>query len=323
MAARHDFDVFRDVVMSTDAARSSVIDSNIEDTNAFLKLLKDKGRIETIDGGAFVQRGVELSENETIQNYAPGQQLNTAGGRAPQAAKFDWSLKSMHITQTGYELRTNRTQKAWINLAKSKMEQAKTTATNRLGLELHGDGTIRGSFPAIRAAIRPLAVGSTGVWGGISSNAFPNWNNRHLQSPPVDVSPAKIRRTMSTLKLRCSIGGGPKVIVCTNDIYLNYEESIVAQVRYMDAKKADGNVGSLVHDGCEILHDYNSDFAEDGQTALQLDYKKMRLVQHEHAKMEAEKDRVPVNQDAVVIPFYGMFCFELWGRRNHGLLTVS
>ncbi len=277
--------LFTDLVHATYAANDGKYVDNISLHQAALRELRRKGRVVDVDGGESIEKNPMLTENNTIENYVPGQPLNTNASPVVTKAKFPWGQKAMHVTMDGPTLKKNRGKNQLISLAKMKAEQASITAGNRLAIELYSDGSIFGSIMGLRTL---FSADGMGVVGGIDAANYSNWKNQAARVPAGDILPAKIRRTFSSVIIRASVGTTrPDIALVTNDIYLNYQDSIVANIRYMDKDKADGSIDNLVHDGVSIIHDINADyFGEAGQTAFILNSRHIELFQHPQAKFK-------------------------------------
>lgn len=318
---------FADLAHATIDSWNRTPTDNIVQHNALYNRMKDRGNIKTRDeGGLEIVEPVVLLENPTIQNYSGYQRLNTGAQEVTALARFPWSGKAMHVSASGQELRINSGKAAMFRLVDTKLDAAMTTAENRMAIETYSDGTIADGLLGLAAYIQTNGGGTV---GGIDSSLYANWKNQfRSMGAPGSVSASTIRGHFNKLHIACTIGNeSPDLIICSNDIYTALEESMQLQMQYpypyADRKQANFGFSSIKYKNADVVHDANVNFAENAERAYFLCTKYIDLFQHSKAKWDKEEERRPVDQDAVVIPFYWMGGTCIRNRRQQGVLFTA
>ena len=76
--------------------------------------------------------------------------------------------------------------------------------------------------------------------------------------------------------------------------------------RYSDSKMASAGFENLKYKSAPIIFDDNVNFGLTGETVFFLNTKYLYLMEHPEARWTEDDEKVPLNQDAVVIPMYWM-----------------
>ncbi len=264
--------------------------------------MKERGRIKSESGGYEIALPLDWAENSTYLRYTGYDPLNTAASDVLTSAKFDWAQIAMHVTASGRELRMNNSSERMINLVKARITNAKRTAANNMSVDIYSTGALTNQIGGLGALI---TSDGTGTVGGIISGTYTFWKNQFVQTGTP--SATTIIPDMNTLWLSLNRGSDqPDLIVSTHDFFQYYENALQANQRYMSEKEAGAGFASLVYKGKPVIFDSNTNFATTGEIMYFLNTDYLWLIQHPDAQWTPEDDRVPVNQDAVVIPLYWM-----------------
>jgi hypothetical protein len=112
----------------------------------------------------------------------------------------------------------------------------------------------------------------------------------------------------------------PDLIVSSHDLYNYYESALQANQRYADAKSASAGFESLKYKTASVIFDSNTNFTTTTEDMYFLNTDYLYLIEHSDAKWTQDDEKVPVNQDAVVIPMYWMGQLVTSQRSLQGLL---
>ena len=94
---------FTEMVTTTLRNHARELVDNVSDNNALLRLLKEKGKIETESGGYEIARPLEYAENATYTRYSGYDTLSVQASDVISAAKYDWAQAAIHVSASGRE----------------------------------------------------------------------------------------------------------------------------------------------------------------------------------------------------------------------------
>lgn len=309
---------FTEMVSTTLRNHAREVVDNISDNNALLRKMKQRGNIKTESGGYELAYPVEYANNSTYQRYSGYDTLNVQASDVISAAKYDWAQIALHVTASGRELRQNNSKEAMIKLVKARVNNAKHTASNNLSIDLYSDGTLTNQIGGLAALVNSAG---TGTVGGINSSNFSFWQNQFLEFSGTPGT-ATIGTMMNQLWLPCVRGNDkPDIIVFSHDYYAFYEGSLQQNQRYMKVDSAALGFEELMYKSASVIFDDNSNFGTTAKVGYFLNTKYLYLVQHSEAQWTQDDDKVPVNQDAVVVPLYWMGQFVTTNRNVQGKLV--
>ena len=301
---------FTEMVTTTFRNHSGKLTDNVSDHNGFLNRLKKKGNIKTKSGGTSIVQELDYAENGTYQRFSGYDPLNTAASDVLSAAEYDWAQAAIHVTASGRELRMNSGKEAMINLVKSRIANAMRTAANNFSLDLYGTGALTNQIGGLGALV---TADGTGTVGGIISGTYTFWKNKFQENPgtgaPTGTTelPTNIVSGMNKLWLQTTRGADkPDLIILSHDFYVGYEGSLQQYQRYSSSDSASAGFESLKFKSADVMFDDNSNFSTTAETGYFLNTDYLFLVEHPDARWTQDEDKVPVNQDAVVIPIYWM-----------------
>ena len=170
----------------------------------------------------------------------------------------------------------------------------------------------------------------TDIWhfGGIVSGTYTFWKNKfkemtgtNLAASPSAANAISMKADMNNLWLSLNVGADkPDTIVMSHDFYALYELGEQQLQRYMDAELAESGFQTLKYKSANVIFDDNTNFSTTAEKAYFLNTKYLYLVQHSEANWTVDKEKVPTNQDAVVIPIYWMGNWACSNRSRQGVL---
>ena len=287
--------------------------------------MKKKGQIKTVSGGYEIAIPLDYAENGTYQRYSGYDSLNTAASDVLTSASYSWAQVAIHVTASGRELRMNNSAEAMINLSKARVNNAMRTAANNFSTDLYSTGALTNQIVGIGGQI---TTDGTGTVGGIVSSTYPFWKNQFQEVPGTNAFtgttalPTNIVNGMNSMWLKCVRGGDKTdLIVLSHDMYVGYESSLQQYQRYASADKAGAGFDMLKFKSADVIFDDNpSNFTTTSETGYFLNTDYLWLIEHPEARWTQDDDKVPVNQDAVVIPVYWMGALVCSNRSLQGRL---
>ncbi|RWB05468.1 MAG: phage major capsid protein [Mesorhizobium sp.] len=316
---------FTEMVSTTLRNSANEVADNVSKNNAFLNRLKKKNKIRNLDGGTEIQVQLEYAENNTYQRYAGLDTLNTNGSDVVTSAKFDWAQVALHVVSSGKELRQNSGKFAMINLVKTKKGNALKTAANNFSVDLYSDGSLSNQIGGLANI---LQTNGQGTVGGIDSATWTFWRNKFLEATgtnlaasPTAANAASFKADMNKLWLALTRGADkPDIITFSHDFYSLYELGEQQLQRYMDADMAQSGFIGLKYKTADVIFDDNTNFTTTAEKGYFLNTDYVYVDQHKEAQWTQDDEKKPVNQDAVVIPFYWMGNLVTSNRSLQGVL---
>lgn len=296
---------FTEMVTTTMRKHYRKVVDNVTDHNGLLTLLKQRGNIKTDAAGGYeIAIPLSYAENATYQRYSGYDTLNIAASDVLSAAKYDWSQVALHVTASGRELRMNNSMERMINLTKSRIDVAMATAANNMSVDLYSDGALSNQIGGLQHLV---SADGTGTVGGIVAGTYTFWKNKFTEIATDATVYANVRSAMNKQWLSQTRGNDkPDLIVFSHDLYSVYEGGLQDLQRYADAKMASAGFEALKYKSASVIFDDNTNFGTTIERGYFLNTKYLYLMEHPDARWTEDDEKVPVNQDAVVIPIYWM-----------------
>lgn len=316
--------VFTEMVTTTFRNHSGKLTDNVSKHNALYSRLKKKGNIKNKTGGISIVQELDYAENGTYQRYSGYDTLNTNASDVMSAAEYPWAQVALHVTASGRELRMNSGKEAMINLVKSRVTNAMRTAANQFSVDLYSTGALTNQINGLGALV---TAAGTGTVGGIDSSTFSFWRNKFTEIAGTNAYtattelPTNIVSGMNKLWLQTTRGQDKvDMIVLTHDFYVGYEGSLQQLQRYASSDMASAGFESLKFKSADVIFDDNTTFTTTSETGYFLNTDYLFLVQHPDAQWSQDEDKIPINQDAVVVPIYWMGQLVVSNRSLQGRL---
>ena len=312
---------FTELVSTTFRKHRKEIKDNISNRNALYKYIMKKGNYRSEDGGLTIATPLDYAENATYQRYSDWDTLNIQASDVISAAEYQWRQIAINVVASGRELRINSGESRIINLAKSRIKNAKRTFANSFSGDLYSDGTATNQINGLQAIISDSPA--TGTVGGINAANFAFWQNQEFDAGDnsVTVSATTIENSCM-LPLWLGLDRGPDdqpdLIVMDNTYYQYFETSQVSIKRYTGSTSADGGFSTLKYKGADVLFDGNSGIPTTRAYFINTEY--LGLCVHRDADMEIMEEQRPINQDGVVIPILWMGNLTCSNRNQQGVL---
>lgn len=320
--------VFTQMVSATNRNWGKEVVDNISDQNVFINVLKKKGKINTISGGYEIARQVEYAENTTYQRFGGYDALNTDASDTLTSVVYPLRQIALHVTASGFELRTNMSKEKMIDFVKQRKANALRTAANQFSIDLYSSGALSNQINGLANLVQTDGNGTVGgidastTDGAFWRNQFREATGTNTAATPTLANSTQFIGDMNALYLSLVFGmDKPDTIVMSHDFFALYEVAFQDKIRYMSNETAKGGFHSYVYKpGTTVYFDNNTNFTSTAERAYFLNTDYLYLAQHKEAQWTPDDEKVPVNQDAVVIPFYWMGNLVLTNRSRQGIL---
>ncbi|MBW9076944.1 MULTISPECIES: phage major capsid protein [Rhizobium/Agrobacterium group] len=311
--------IFTEMVSTTLRNSAKEVADNVSKHNALLNVLKKKGRVINLDGGTEIQIPLEYAENSTYQRYAGFDTLNVNQSDIVTSAKYDWAQVALHVVASGAELRKNAGRSQMINLVKTKKANVLKTAANNFSVDAYSDGSLANQIGGLAQIIQSNGQGTV---GGINSATWTFWQNKFLEIAGSNAyTKDTLKGEFNKLWLRLTRGADkPDLIVLSHDFYSVYESGEQQLQRYMDEDMANSGFANLKYKSAQVIFDDNANFTTTAEKGYFLNTDYLYIAQHKEAQWSQDDEKKPVNQDAVVIPYYWMGNMVCSNRSLQGVL---
>lgn len=254
--------------------------------------------------------------NTSVQGYDT---LNTNASDVITSAKYDWCQIALHVVSSGRELRMNSGRSQMINLVKTKKSNALKTAANNFSIDIYSDGALSNQIGGLANIIQTNGQGTV---GGLDSATFTFWRNKFREISGTNAyTKDTFKGEMNALWLQLVRGADkPDLIVLSHDFFSVYEAGEQQLQRYMDEKLANAGFVGLKYKTADVIFDDNTNFTTTAEKGFFLNTDYLYVAQHRDAQWTADDEKKPVNQDAVVLPYYWMGNLCCSWRAGQGVL---
>ena len=312
---------FTEMVTTTLRNHPTEIADAVSGNNALYRRLKARGKVKLLDGGYEIVRNIDYAQNSTFQRYSGYDTLNIQASDVLSAAKFPWVQSAVHITASGYELRTNAGKNQMVDLVEARVTNAMRTAANYMSLDIYSDGALANQMGGLASIVQASGAGTV---GGIDSSVFPFWQNKAREAAGTNaVSATTIKGEMMALYMQLIRGADkPNLIVSTHDFYQFYWSALSDLQRYTkDESSANAGFSSLKFNDVDMIFDSNANFATTGERMYFLNLDHIELIAHRQANWKQLDEKLSTNQDAIVIPVVWQGQMVTSNRALQGILV--
>ena len=320
--------IFTEMVTTTDRTWGSKVTDNVSKHNALMSRMKSRGKIKTVGGGYEIAEPIEYGENSTYQRFNGYDTLNTNASDVLTTVKYPYQQIALHVTASGRELKMNMSRERMTNLVQARKGNALRTAANQFSIDLYSNGSLPNQISGLSNLIQ---VAGTGTVGGINSTTWAFWRNQFEEESGTNLAATlsvanavTFKGHMNRLWLKTTRGTDmTDLIVMTHDYFSLFEIGEQDKQRYADSDLAKAGFTTYKYKSADVIFDDNTNFTTTGERAYFLNTDYLYLVQHREAQWTADEEKKPVNQDAVVVPFYWMGNLITTNRARQGVLFDS
>jgi hypothetical protein len=239
------------------------------------------------------------------------------------AAEYPWKQIAINVVASGRDIRINSGESKLINLAKSRIQNAKRTFMNDFSSDMYSSGSLTNQINGIQAIIADV---NTNTVGGINATNWSFWQNTvfDLSDNSVTISATTIENSaMLPLWLSLDRGPGdqPDLIVMDSVYYKYFEGSQVSFKRYAESQAANAGFVALKYKNADVVFDGTSSGIP-ANHAYFINTNYFELVAHKDADMEVLDEVRPVNQDGSVTTMVWMGNLVCSNRKLQGVIIA-
>src|SRR5262245_50684594 len=286
---------YTDIVTTTiDNYRDKLAD-NVMENNVLLKYFKENGNSDPASGGAKLLENLMYSENGTVSWYSGYETLSVEASDVLTSAAFDWKQLNANVTISGLEEMQNNGSEAMHNLIKARIQVAEISLQNAVSEALFNSNTENGgkAIGGLQHLVADLPT--SGTVGGISRADNSWWRNQFydFSTEGPTASSSTIGHAMNLINLRTERGTDKVDLIVAGETYFSfYEESLQAQQRFIDVRKAAGGFSGYRYKDAGVFYDPHCSVTR--MYMLQTKYLFFRA--HKNRNFVVLKDKVAVNQ---------------------------
>ena len=322
-----------DIIATTIQSRSGELADNVTNNNPLLLKLKSKGNVRPFSGGNVILEEIMYNDTSTnnTNSYSGFETLNISPNSPISAAQFSIAQYASAVTISGLEMLQNSGKEAIIDLLEGRIKVAEAQLSNRINLDLYGNGTGNGGKNLTGLAAAVADSPSSGTYGGINRATWSFWQNQAFSGVTnggAAVSAANIQSYMTQLAIKLVRGTDKAdLIVADNNYYNLYVNSLQAIQRVTDPEMAGSGFASLKFYGGGT----SADVVLGGGIGAQEPANHMYFLNTDYIFFRPHKDRnfVPiggerqsVNQDAIVKLIGWAGNLTTSGAQFQGVLTA-
>ena len=250
--------------------KKTVVDQ-IFDEIVFYNYLRSKGKIQSYQGGKYIETPLSNAENDTLSWINEQDAVNINDLDPISSAQWDWKYLVASVTRSQIEEQKNRGKMQLINLLKHKMQVTKDTLVKELESKLFSDVDSGGkSMEGLQHLIADDGVGTV---GGVNATTYTWWKNQFLDYHGTaeygnsgssggfgvahDDGPDRGIVAMRSMIDSCSKSLGnakPDLILTDKATYRLYNASIDDKLRIVTQKVGDMSFQTLTFEGLPILN---------------------------------------------------------------------
>jgi len=289
----------------------------VSNSNAILKIMKDKGGWRTFSGPSIRER-LLYTETGSYVRYSGHEFLNPKPADLIADAEYKAKLAAVSVTLSGEEILQNSGSAQIMDVMSVHMDAAEQELQDRFTEDLHSDGSAVNQIGGLQLAVPTTAT--SGTYGGLDRSTVTNWRTGSYTATGLTggvLSANNIQDAFTQVLINHTRGkSGPNLIAVDATIYRKFQSSLTAiqRVTKSDGGKATGGFASLAFAGAgyelDVVLEGGIGSAMPAGVAYFLDVGSRGLNFRYHPDRNFKKfggELRPVNQDAIVqhIGFYG------------------
>lgn len=304
------------------------VKDQIFDALPFWFFLKEKGRMESVEGGRFMTEPLQYFKSDSVQWIG-------RGGTAPMndfqfltVAKYDWRYLVGSVVRFGVDDQQNRGKNEIINLMTSKLENVKNALATEFETRLFaGSGAVTGSgtlatdpaFDGLQFLVPDDPTSASNNAGGIDPSTYTWWRNQATNATGKSFATYGISQ-MRTMMNNCQNNltmDRPDIILSGQTPFEYYEDTILPVYRITDKKMADMGFENLLYKGVPMM--WSPSCANTRMYFLNTNFIKFAYDPMMFMDMTAWKD-IPNQVNDRVAQIITACGFKVSRRRCHGVI---
>lgn len=318
-----------EIASTTLRNRTKQLADNVTNNNALLYKLKQRGNIQTFDGGTLIMEEIFYAENSTYTRYSGYDVLNITPQDVITAAEYNIKQVAVSVSISGLEEIQNSGKERMIDLLGARIENAEDSMMNGLSGDIYSNGTASGGKQIGGLQLLVADSPSSDTVGGINAGTWAFWRNYAFDATTdggAPVTAANIQSYMNTVSNNLVRGRDrPDLIVADNNYYNAYLASLQPIQRITDPKMAGAGFTSLKYYGgggdADVVLDggIGGNCPTNHMYFLNTKYLKWRPYAGRDMTVLGD-DRYSVNQDAMVRIIGWAGNMTTRGRKFQGVL---
>ncbi len=318
-----------EIASTTLRNRTKQLADNVTDNNALLMKLKQRGNIQTFDGGTLIMEEIFYAENSTYTRYSGYDVLNITPQDVITAAEYNIKQVAVSVSISGLEEIQNSGKERMIDLLGARIENAEDSMMNGLSGDIYSNGTASGGKQIGGLQLLIADSPSSDTVGGINAGTWGFWRNYAFDATTdggAAVTAANIQTYMNTVSNNLVRGRDrPDLIVTDNNYYNAYLGSLQPIQRITSPEMAGAGFTSLKYFG----GGGDADVVLDGGIGGNCPTNHMYFINTKYLKWRPYAgrdmtvlgdDRYSVNQDAMVRIIGWAGNMTTRGRKFQGVL---
>jgi len=228
----------------------TTVRDNIFNALPFWFWLKEKGRMETVEGGRWLSEPLMYDKSDNVTWIGRGGTAPMNTKQILTTAKYDWRYLVGSIVRFGVDDQQNRGRNEIINLMNTTMENTKNSLATEMEIRLFGGSgaVVAGtttetnpSFDGLQYLVPDDPTSAANPAGGIDSSLYTWWRNqatnmtgKSFATFGISYMRTIMNNCMNNLKM-----DAPDIIVSGQTPYEAYEDTILPAYRITNNKLGD------------------------------------------------------------------------------------
>jgi hypothetical protein len=276
---------------------------NISLGNAALMKMEEKGNLRTFDGGTDIRESVDYGTNTNVAWISGAETFGV--GATEHATSAVYAIKQLvgTVAVTGLDKINNNGRGKVIDLVSTKLKNLERNLRNKVGTDMHGDGTGSSSKTITGFLLMCPTTVTSGTYAGINRATAGNefWRP---QITTTTLTAANSSALMTDTYIACSRGNDhTDLILAGATAYGFFNKGLQPLQFFTSPKMAEAGFTSLRFIGADVVLDNNTG----GLTATHMVFLNTDFIHWRpyeglnFAPLEVEK-RSPTNQDVTIYP---------------------
>lgn len=226
--------------------------------------LKEKGRMETVEGGRFLTEPLQYDKSDSVKWIGRGGTSSMSDFQFLSIAKYDWRYLVGSVVRFGVDDQQNRGKNEILNLMNAKMDNVKNAITTEFETRLvAGAGSISAgtttaenpSIDGLQWLVADDPTSAANTVGGIDPSVNTWWRNQTVNVTGKSFATygvSNMRTTLNNCRNNLKMDS-PDIIVSGQAPYEYYEDTVLPLYRISNNKLADMGFENLQYKGIPMI----------------------------------------------------------------------
>lgn len=238
-----------DIIATTIQSRSGELADNVQNNNALLRRLKQKGNVRPFSGGNVIFEELMYVDPSQINvnSYSGYETLNVGENSPISSAQYSIAQYAGAVTMSGLQMLQNSGPEQIIDLMEGRMKVTEAQLMNRIDYDLYQNGTGNGGKNLTGLAAAVPDSPNTGTYGGISRVNWSFWRPQAyagVSDGGAAVSAANIQQYMTTLALRLVRGRNMPDLFIGDATYFGFYVNSLQAIQRISSDNGSGTAGA-------------------------------------------------------------------------------